>query len=86
MPDVKSVRHIEHQSHSFVLGQVHDVAVHLQEGKRQDEPKALVAIDERLILGNTPKKRGRLLGEIGVGVVRGVDWPCKRRFEKTLIA
>jgi len=56
--------------------------------KRQhdDERESFVPIDERLILGNAPEQRGRLLSQVDIGVLSGMARSRHRRLDTPFVA
>src|SRR5205085_1484082 len=58
--------HTEHEIGQLVVGRLEPLAVQAQEDEHRDEPRALVAIDERVILHEVEEVRRRLLIEARV--------------------
>jgi hypothetical protein len=58
------------------------VTVELQEGQHRDEREALVAVYERLSLGDPVGEHRRLEGKIGLLIVRVARRPAKRAINR----
>jgi hypothetical protein len=61
-------------------------AVHFQERKHRDKRQALVAVEERLALGDTLCEDRGLRREIGALIVRVSSWPADGALEALTIA
>lgn len=65
----------------LLFRQSHVVAVQVQEGAKHDDCSAFVPVPEGMICRDTPEKRRRLSGDVGVLVSRSVLWPRESRLE-----